>query len=560
MNKSAVAQKQPFIKQVLPRWLVTVALGMQIAIVTILLMLSVFFTVTFKRNSPQLGSITEQVDYHFGMPSVAFGLGTIILLGMMILLAIGFSKLPQQWVLAILLIYVAAMQIIWLMSLNLVTYTYPDSRSLMDAADILLNGNINQFGADFCPKGSIRLECGARGIPSAYTYFSYYPFQSGPMLWYLLVFAVFGLDNILAFQIVSAVAVTALVAVLWRFGSLIGLNEKGHGAFTVIVATSVPLLMFATFVYPNAVGFFFTVCGTWMIAEGFRLHKVWASSLAIVGGFLICGIGIVFKSTYQILVLAALVAVIFAVWHNRRVWQLVVSFLSAVAAFFVSKLPVYVVQTWTGQKFGKGMPMSSWIAIGLGQPDNMPAGWWSRFAIDAFERTGNDYALQSQISNDFVRNRLAFFAGNPSDGLNFFTNKLASEWAEPSFMTSLYSELGESANHFSGLGSFLLLGKGADVLLRFENVAQTVVYFLAIIGVIGLVHSLMKERSLGADSSQVFTRVLLCTSFIGGFLCYLFWEAKSIYTLPFFLLLFPVAAYGIQNIADLISSIKKKIA
>lgn len=83
------------------------------------------------------------------MPSVAFGLGTIILLGMMILLAIGFSKLPQQWVLAILLIYVAAMQIIWLMSLNLVTYTYPDSRSLMDAADILLNGNINQFGADF---------------------------------------------------------------------------------------------------------------------------------------------------------------------------------------------------------------------------------------------------------------------------------------------------------------------------------------------------------------------------------------------------------------------------
>lgn len=282
MNKSAVAQKQPFIKQVLPRWLVTVALGMQIAIVTILLMLSVFFTVTFKRNGPQLGSITEQVDYHFGMPSVAFGLGTIILLGMMILLAIGFSNLPQQWVLAILLIYVAALQIIWLMSLNLVTYTYPDSRSLMDAADILLNGNINQFGADFCPKGSIRLECGARGIPSAYTYFSYYPFQSGPMLWYLLVFAVFGLDNILAFQIVSAVAVTALVAVLWRFGSLIGLNEKGHGAFTVIVATSVPLLMFATFVYPNAVGFFFTVCGTWMIAEGFRLQKFGLAALQLL--------------------------------------------------------------------------------------------------------------------------------------------------------------------------------------------------------------------------------------------------------------------------------------
>ena len=126
-------------------------------------------------------------------------------------------------------------------------------------------------------------------------------------------------------------------------------------------------------------------------------------------------------------------------------------------------------------------------------------------------------------------------------------------------MTSLYSELGESANHFSGLGSFLLLGKGADVLLRFENVAQTVVYFLAIIGVIGLVHSLMKERSLGADSSQVFTRVLLCASFIGGFLCYLFWEAKSIYTLPFFLLLIPMAACGVQQMIDFVGNKKQKI-
>ncbi len=35
---------------------------------------------------------------------------------------------------------------------------------------------------------------------------------------------------------------------------------------------------------------------------------------------------------------------------------------------------------------------------------------------------------------------------------------------------------------------------------------------------------------------------------LGGFLCYLFWEAKGIYTLPFYLLLFPLAAYGVQTI------------
>lgn len=553
-------EKWAFFKRVLPKWLVVLALGLQTAIVAVLLVLSILFTITFKRANSQLGSITEQVDYHFGMPSIAFVLGTVMLCALVVLLAIGISRLPRRWVFAALLVYTLAMQIIWLVSLSLVTYTYPDSQNLMDGANILLKGDLNQFGAGYCSAGSVQKECIARGIPSAHAYFSYYPFQSGPMLWYLLVFALFGSNNILAFQIVSAVAVTALVAVLWRLSGMLGLNEKGYGAFTVLIATCVPLMMFAAFVYPNAVGFFITICGAWIIAEGFRMRKTWTSALAIVGGFLVCGIGIVFKSTYQIVVLAALLAAVFAVWHNRRIWQLLVSLVSAVVAFAISKLPVALVQSWTGQNFGKGMPMLSWIALGLSQPDNAPPGWWNRFAMDAFERTGNDYALQSQISKEFVQARFSEFLHSPADGMRFFTGKLASEWAEPSFMTSLYSELGESSRHFAGLSSFLLIGNGSDILLRYENVAQTVMYLLACIGLIVLLRSLIKDKTVGNDASQVFARVLLCASFIGGFLCYLLWEAKGIYTFPFFLLLIPMAAYGTQKIADCIGSLKRKHA
>lgn len=561
MNKPDIApEKWAFFKRVLPKWLVVLALGLQAAIVAVLLVLSILFTVTFKRASAQLGSITEQFDYHFGMPSIAFVLGAVMLCALVVLLAIGISRLPRRWVFAALLAYTLAMQIIWLVSLSLVTYTYPDSQNLMDGANILLKGDLSQFGADYCPAGSTQRECIARGIPSAHAYFSYYPFQSGPMLWYLLVFALFGSNNILAFQIVSAVAVTALVAVLWRLGGMLGLDKKGYGAFTVLVATCIPLMMFAAFVYPNAVGFFITICGAWIIAEGFRMRRTWSSALAIVGGFLVCGVGIVFKSTYQIVVLAALLAAVFAVWHNRRIWQLFVSLVSALVAFVISKLPVALVQSWTGQNFGKGMPMLSWIALGLSQPDNAPPGWWNRFAMDAFERTGNDYALQSQISKEFVQARFSEFLHSPIDGARFFTGKLASEWAEPSFMTSLYSELGESSKHFAGLSSFLLIGNGSDILLRYENVAQTVMYLLACIGLIELLRSLIKEKTVGNDAAQVFARVLLCASFIGGFLCYLLWEAKGIYTFPFFLLLIPMAAYGTQWIADFVGSLKRKYA
>lgn len=96
MNKpDIVPEKWVFFKRVLPRWLVVLALGFQTAIVAVLLVLSILFTVTFKRANSQLGSITEQVDYHFGMPSIAFVLGMVMLCALFGLLAQGFSKLPR---------------------------------------------------------------------------------------------------------------------------------------------------------------------------------------------------------------------------------------------------------------------------------------------------------------------------------------------------------------------------------------------------------------------------------------------------------------------------------
>ena len=70
MNKqNVVSGWRLLFKRVLPKWLVALALGLQIAVVAMLLVLSIFFTVTFKRVGSQLGKITEQVDYHSGIPS-----------------------------------------------------------------------------------------------------------------------------------------------------------------------------------------------------------------------------------------------------------------------------------------------------------------------------------------------------------------------------------------------------------------------------------------------------------------------------------------------------------
>lgn len=532
------------------RWLLAIALGVQAAVVACLLVLSLVFTCVFQRKDAPMGpaALTEDMTMHFGTPSLAFILGCVLLLVVLGLVAYGVARLSPHVLLVFVLSFVTIAQILWIFSLGLTSVSYPDSQSLLDGAAALVDGDVSRYAPDFCPTGDTSVQCTSRpyAVPSPYAYFSFYPFQTGPMLWYVLTGSVFGTGNILAFQVLNAAAITGLVAVLWWLGTLIGLTEYGRGALAVLVVTCVPLLMFAAFVYPNAIGFSITIAGVALIALAFSRKRVWSTVLCLVGGFLVCGLGVIFKSTFIILMIAAIIGVLLVVIANRRWWQGLVGIVAMGVSYMLTKLPLYMVQRVTGQDFGKGMPMLSWITLGLDDPVGVNPGWWTRTPLRAFQETGGDYASQSAIAREFVASRLQHFAQHPSEALDFFSRKLASEWAEPTFMTALYSELGTSSSGFAGAPRWLLAGGGSGLLLKYENVAQSVLYLLALVGVIAMVCAVVRSARMPMGDAPMFARTFLCTAFLGGFICYMFWEAKGIYTLPFYLLLFPMAAYGVQ--------------
>ena len=533
------------------RWLLTIAMGFEAAVVALLLVLSLIFTCVFKHgNGVGPTNITERADYHFRVPSFAFIGGCILLFMALMCIIHGVAQIKQRRLLLLLLTFVTITQILWIAALELTSYGYPDSQSLIDGADALINGDIARYYPTFCQPRTQSELCMARphAVPSPHAYFSYYPFQTGPMLWYVFAGSIFGSHNIIAFQILNAFAITGLVAALWRLGTLIGLDDAGHAALATLLATCVPLLMFATFVYPNAVGFSITVAGVVLIAQAFRVQHAWQCVLALVSGFLVCGIGVILKSTFIILMLAAIIGIVLVVAANRKWWQGAVAIVSFGAAYMITKLPLCIIEHITHQNFGKGMPMLSWITLGLNEREPTMPGWWTGIPLHTFHETHGDYARQSQVAKDFVMERMQYFAHNPGDGTRFFSEKLASEWAEPTFMTSLYSQYGSSAYGFSGLPQWLLSGTGAARLTSYENIAQTVLYALALAGVVAMLTSVVRSAKHPMEDSTIFARTFLCAAFLGGFLCYLFWEAKGIYTLPFYLLLFPLAAYGVQII------------
>ncbi len=533
------------------RWLLTVAMGLQAAIVALLLVLSLIFTCVFKRgNSVGAANITERVDYHFRAPSFTFIGGCILLFMVLMCIIYGIAQIKQRRTLVFLLAFVMITQILWIAALELTSYGYPDSQSLIDGADALINGDLPRYSPAFCQSRTQSELCMARphAVPSPHAYFSYYPFQTGPMLWYVFAGSIFGSHNIIAFQILNAFAITGLVAALWRLGTLIGLDDAGHAALATLLATCVPLLMFATFVYPNAVGFSITVAGVALIAQAFRAQHAWQCVLALVGGFLVCGIGVILKSTFIILMLAAIIGIALVVIANRKWWQGVAAIASFGGAYMLTKLPVRIIEHITHQDFGNGMPMLSWITLGLNEREGTTPGWWTGIPLRTFHETHGNYAQQSQVAKEFIRERMQHFAQDPGDAVHFFSEKLASEWAEPTFMTSLYSQYGSSAHGFTGLPQWILSGTGAARLTSYENIAQTVLYAFALAGVIAMLISGVRSAARPMEDATIFARTFLCAAFLGGFLCYLFWEAKGIYTLPFYLLLFPLAAYGVQII------------
>ncbi len=524
----------------------------QAAVLVGLTILSLLTTVTFQRN--QHGSLSERTVMSsfslFSGQTVTIICGCGVASVAVFMLAVWLSKLPRRYMFWSLLAYVFVVQIVWIAAAGLVTYAFSDSRSLIDAANFFNSGNTAAFDPSYCPRGTTEPMCVERHIPSPYAYFAYYPFQAGPMLWFALIFSIFGANNLIAFQIVNALAIVAVVAVLWRWGSFIGLDDLGYSAFAVLTMTCAPLLMFCTLVYPNVIGFFFTIIGVAIVAESLRITTVWKSAACMCAGFIVAGIGLIFKSTFQILVLAMIIAVFVAVMQSRRVRQLLVAIPSAVLSFLMSRLPIAFLEHWSGQKFGKGLPMMSWIAIGLGHPEKKAPGWWSGFALRAFHETHNDYEAQARISRDFVVGRLHDFMQNPHRAVGFFTEKLSTEWAEPSFMTTYYSQLGQSWNGYQGLSGFLLHGQGSGVFITFEDIMQTFTYGMAVIGITALIRKIMKTPVDEIEATTSFTYTFLAAAFVGGFLCFVLWEAKGIYTLPFFILLLPLCAYAVQTTSD----------
>ncbi|KAA8825469.1 hypothetical protein [Bifidobacterium myosotis] len=469
------------------------------------------------------------------------------------------ARLSSRRRLVILVAYVLVVQVLWIGALDFTNPQYPDSVMLSRGAAELVNGHAEAFTPDYCAaEGALGYQAACAGQDqlmkgNLFNYLSWYPFQSGAMLWFALVYTVFGAQNFMAFQLISALAITGVAVILCRFAHLMGLDQKAEAVLQLLIGMCFPLLMFSAFVYTNAVGLAFTLLAALLLLECLRAGTIRSRLFLLLGSCVSAAIGVMVKNTFNILVLAMLIVLVLEAVRFRRWWLLGAGVVGYVLVLKSTVLPVMVMERLTGQSFGPGMPTLSWIAMGVQSKDGVLPGWWQSDALNVYLDTGGDYTAQQQHAIGSIQSAWSSAIVDPVSAFGFIGRKLSTEWAEPTFETVLYSGLGIRAHAGNGLARSLLAEPGRTTVNVYGDIMQSAVYVFALIAIVGLVAassahasvSQTKEKDKEGESGTA-AALFLAIGFLGGFCCYVFWEAKSIYTLPFYILLLPFAARGLS--------------
>lgn len=516
-------------------------------------MLSVFSTSFFKIDgpssgvSPDLPSITEELIFKYGLPSLQFIVGFLVLMAGILMLAVVTRAIPTHRIGQFVTVFALTASLVWVLSLNSCgNFWYNDSRSLSDSASAFLEGDYALFDPSAPAHGE--------GSPEFHVYYSWYPFQTGAMLWFVLVYAITGAGNVAGFQIINALLSAGIAWAIWKISSRCGLNDFALRCEAVLLVLCVPLFTSASFVYPNTAGLFLILIALLLGIHSLQAADIRRTIALAVAAYLIAAIAMMVKGTVIIFVIAFTLTLVVAALIRRQYWLIPLGCVLFIAVHSLSSLSVTIVETATGQDFGDGLPQLSWIAMGLDADSTAKnPGWWTDSAIRAYQQTHGDPVEQSAIAKQGILDSLSAFLQDPGAAFEFFRDKLVSEWSEPTFATFHYAHLTETQD--PGPIATTLFGAAYDTTISFENVYQSIIYIFASIG---LIAGVARWRGTNDDTRIGMTLLALCL--LGGFGCFLLWEAKSVYTLPFFLMLIPLAASGLHEASILFRSLFARLS
>ena len=371
------------------------------------------------------------------------------------------------------------------------------------------------------------------------------PHQMGIVLLCYWLTLLFGEQSWLAFMVLN---LFALVWGLELVGGTAGLMwpEKGfrvRWSVRIAYVLFVPYFLYVTFIYGMVLSFVLSLAAMYMTLRYIR-EKKW--SYGIPAAFFIA-LAVVVKPNSLIMLTAMLLFLGYdMVMEKKKLRTLAV----IVMAVLFRTILLWGVDSFMSMKSGypisDGQAMLGFVAMGL-QESNFGPGAYNGLSVTLYEQAGYDTAENTRMAWESIRNTMRRFMGDKSEAVRWLGRKIAFQWNDPAFGGIDVNRNRPSAIQIPPLLDSLVHGRAGYIILGYLNVLQPVILAGSV------AYFLLENRKEHREN------LLLITAVIGGFIFHIFWEAKSQYVLPYFLLVIPYSVRGWECLADKMDRIYEKI-
>lgn len=385
-------------------------------------------------------------------------------------------------------------------------------------------------------------------------YFSCYPFQA-TLFWMMYgLRLVFGDASFMVYQLISAAATSLGVWALLDLARLCCRDARGQRVAWVLVALCAPMYLLSMFLYGNAMGcglaLAFLALQARAMSAGGREAAAWcAASLAPLAAALCV------KATFVLFAIGALLAWFVLALVRRQGWGLVGCVAVVAVAHALSGLPFDALAAASGgYEFGGSLTTLNHLELGLRMgagefyvsvddgPYEYAPGGWSNHSNAVWLASGENADVQNEVATHELAADVLAFAKHPGYAVRFFAVKLATEWADPAYQSLYYlSMCGNAAGvRVNPADTSTPLGAASSVLIDVLDGYQTVT-FAAALGA-----AVLTCRRWGRGGVRNAAVLLLAAVFFTGFGCYLLWEAKAVYVLPFAIVALLLSSVGLS--------------
>lgn len=388
-------------------------------------------------------------------------------------------------------------------------------------------------------------------------YFFMHPLQYGCVLGMELIMRLFNSPSNLVFQFINVGFIAASMYLIYKLTDKIYQKESTSKFIGVLYVITLVIPMFNVVVYGNIFGMFFSLLSMYMLMEFYKDYKIRYIVLSSISML----IAVMFKSNYQIIMIAMVISLAIDLIKKFKIKTLV--FLVSIILFSLIANPlVYkIIEIRTGKEVNNGIPMITYVAMGIQEKTSRPSGWYhdTSNVESIYTAAGYDIEKTKEKSLEIIKERVNAFCKYPVMMIKFYQDKICSTWIEPAFQTMWWSTPGgeyerqpQEYKDYIENNEFLnelLFGKYKSSYLKYLDIVQICIYSLSLISVInGL-----------KNNNYNHTNSILLIVFVGGFLFHILWETKSIYVIPYYMMLLPSASNGFEILNDKINEYILKI-